>query len=33
MENYHLLQAEDEACWMTLRGGKFVQFSIIEEES
>ncbi|KAI0793081.1 FAD/NAD(P)-binding domain-containing protein [Irpex lacteus] len=25
MENYHLLQTEDEACWMTLRGGKCVR--------
>ena len=33
MENYHLLQAEDEACWMTLRGGKLVLFSAIEEEA
>ncbi|KAI0698148.1 FAD/NAD(P)-binding domain-containing protein [Cytidiella melzeri] len=24
MENYHLLQTKDDACWMTLRGGRFV---------
>lgn len=24
MENYHLLQSQDEGCWQTFRGGRYV---------